>query len=365
MGSRCCKRRRDKTTQVTPVPRDYPPPPIPKKSIGILVKLLDERGPAPAPGPVITMEKVDTSSMTRIAETTTFEEEIHGDIPVRDFPMNFPLIVFLQLEIDVSQADQSGKSKKPKAIEKEARHGGWDEKYFVHGELSEIVAQLKSQTHGCTASSTPEDIEKYLQMLHSLNTRATEILKKQITIISSKEKSRIDQVTIQRDVVNQTLIGNGNSYAGKCDDYYRKIIEEFIKQLEIEMSMYLDRLQQHLQEDRDRVFRESTKNVRMISEKADKARQDFYFRLQKEIITYRQQILELIDLSIKSSGTTLGYEQMKKIDLSIYSTVGHKEGEFACDQIPQRDKFVKDIDQAKKHQPMMKRTVFLSKDFHK
>ena len=365
MGSQCCKERRNKTTQVTPVPRELPAPPIQKKSIGILVKLLDEGKPISVPGPVIVMEKVDVSSMTRIAETTTFDEEIHGDIPVRHSPMNFSLIFFLQLDIDVSQIDQSGKSKKPKTIEKQARIDGWDEKYFVHGELSEIVAQLKSQTHGCTASSTPEDIEKYLQMLHLLNIRATEILKKQITVISSKEKSRIDQVTIQRDVVNQTLIGNGNSYAGQCDNYYRKMIEDFIKQLEIEMSMYLDRLQQHLQEDRDRVFRESTKNVRIISEKADKARQDFYFRLQKEIILHRQRIIQSIDQLMKSSETTLGYEQMKKIDLSIYSTVGHKEGELICDQIPQRDKFIKDIDQAKKHQPMMKRTVFLSKDFQK
>lgn len=172
-------------------------------------------------------------------------------------------------------------------------------------------------------------------------------------------------MTIQRDLINKTLIGNSNCYAKQCDEYYRKIIEEFIRQIEVEMSIYLDRLQQFLQEDRDRIFRESTKNIQMISTKADKARQTFHSRLQKEILDRRQRIHQKIDEVMKSlDKQSVGYEQMNKINLSIYSTVGHKERELICDKIPERDKFAKDIDGIRNHQPMIKRTVFLQNDQH-
>lgn len=81
-------------TQFTP-PLDPPIVRISPESSSISVKSRDTRKAAPAPGPVITMDRVDVSSMTRVAETTTFDEEIQGPISVRNSREKSPRIVSL------------------------------------------------------------------------------------------------------------------------------------------------------------------------------------------------------------------------------------------------------------------------------
>lgn len=212
-----------------------------------------------------------------------------------------------------------------------------------------------------------EDIERYFQMLYLLNIQATDIFHERTLIISENEKKRIQELTLRRDELNDTLMDKGRSYANQYDAYYRKLIEDFLRKIEIEMTIHLDRLQQDLQNDREVILNRAAKNVQSISEKADQARKEFYFRLQQIVIRYRQEIMRSIDDHVKnSSNLPLGFEQLRKITFDIYATVGDK-GTQICQNIDakERDEYVKELARAKSHQPQMKRTVFLDKDIAK
>lgn len=202
-------------------------------------------------------------------------------------------------------------------------------------------------------------------MLHTLNIRAMEIYRERNVEIATKEKKKIEEITLRCDVINEQLTNKGRSYASQYDDYYRKLIEEFIRKIEIEMSVHFDQLQQDLQNDRDKIFNQATKNVHIISDKADQARKAFYLRLQQYTLQLRQVIMADIDNLLKgSAGQSLGFEQLRKITLDFYAIVGNK-GTLVCENIQEREKYAKDITHMKQHQPQMKRTVFLSKDIGK
>ncbi|CAF4038440.1 unnamed protein product, partial [Rotaria sp. Silwood1] len=233
-----------------------------------------------------------------------------------------------------------------KLQQKETQNSNWQEKYFLHGESSNIVTDVENQIHGCVNSSVSEDIDIYISNLHDINITADEILQEQ-----------------RQDIINRIII-KGHSNMNQCEKYYRKIIEEFIKKLEIEMSIHLDDLQKQMENEKDIVFATSHNNIKDITIKAQNAKKDFLRIIQSFAEIKRQEIIKkIINISIDKTRQPLGYEQLRTLNLQIYSRVGIKEDEHGCDNISERNKFIKDINHAKSHQPI-KRTVYLGSNFN-
>ncbi|CAF1520661.1 unnamed protein product [Rotaria sp. Silwood1] len=178
------------------------------------------------------------------------------------------------------------------------------------------------------------------------------------------EKTIIHRIIQERqDIINRIII-KGHSNMNQCEKYYRKIIEEFIKKLEIEMSIHLDDLQKQMENEKDIVFATSHNNIKDITIKAQNAKKDFLRIIQSFAEIKRQEIIKkIINISIDKTRQPLGYEQLRTLNLQIYSRVGIKEDEHGCDNISERNKFIKDINHAKSHQPI-KRTVYLGSNFN-
>jgi hypothetical protein len=194
-------------------------------------------------------------------------------------------------------------------------------------------------------------------MLHEINKAAAIILKERELEITTMEKSLIDRFIREYDKLTEVSLKEGSSYANQYEIQYRKLIEEFIKNLEIEMAKHLDYLQQEIETDRQSIFIGVNTNIDRITKQADKARSDFHRILQIYVATRRQAIMQIIDhMSQDKTNQPIGYEQLRKLEVDIYSTVGVKSEENCCIQIQDRKKFHKDIEEAKQ----MKRTVYLS-----
>ena len=129
------------------------------------------------------------------------------------------------------------------------------------------------------------------------------------------------------------------------------------------MSKHLDALQQAIEADKESIFLGSKRNIKLVTDKADNARNELHWRLQQAAAKKRKEIMEIIDtISKDKTRQPLGYEQLRKLNVEVYSTVGMKKDGQGCDNIPDREKFITDIDKVKPPQPRIKRTVYFESD---
>jgi len=159
------------------------------------------------------------------------------------------------------------------------------------------------------------------------------------------------------------LLHNGRSYANKYEDEYRKLIQKFITTLEKEMSKHLDYLQNGIEADKESIFQAVNINIQHITVEADKARYEFHRLLQQAAAAKRQEIIDFIEATSRDkTSQPLGYEQSRKFNVEIYSTVGMKKDGQGCDNIPDRERFIRDIDRVKPPQPRTRRTVYIEQN---
>jgi vacuolar-type H+-ATPase subunit H len=202
--------------------------------------------------------------------------------------------------------------------------------------------------------------------LHQLNIIVEEVLKDRGSKILWKEKKYIQQIIVERDKLVQRTLTEGRSYAEQYEGHYRELIEEFIKKLEMEISLHLDELQKGIETDKESIFNESYKKIELITGKADNARIDIHRLLQVAAVMKREELMKMIDARYKDKTSQhLGYEQFRTLNLQVYSTVGSKKDGQGCEVIPvpTRQEFINEINNAKPHQPAIKRTVYLKSEF--
>ncbi|CAF3986033.1 unnamed protein product, partial [Rotaria sp. Silwood1] len=141
-------------------------------------------------------------------------------------------------------------------------------------------------------------------------------------------------------------------------------IEEFIVKLEIEMSKHLDNLQKEMETEKEIVFISSHDNIKDLSIKTSNAKTEFLRLLECSTKAKRQEILDKIsNISMDKKRQPLSYEQLRKVNLENYSTVGIKQDGQGCDNILDRNKYIKDIDNTKSRQSI-KRTIYIGSNLH-
>ncbi|CAF1451714.1 unnamed protein product [Rotaria sp. Silwood1] len=221
---------------------------------------------------------------------------------------------------------------------------------FFHGDSSNIVARVKNDVHGCFISSVSEDIDIYLSRLYEINITSDKILHNRCLKISSKEQIIINKMIQKRQTIIKQIIKKSHFHMNLCEEYYRKIIEEFVAKLEIEMSKHLDELQKKMEETKEHVFIKSHDKIKLLSIKVENAKKEFLRRLESATKAKRQEILDQItNISIDKTRQPIGYEQLRELNLKMYSTVGVKPDGQGCVNIPERDKYIKDIKNVKQH----------------
>ncbi|CAF0989162.1 unnamed protein product [Rotaria magnacalcarata] len=248
--------------------------------------------------------------------------------------------------------------------QKETQNSNWQEKYFVHGDLSDIVAYVQSQTNGCISSSVSDEINRYLYRLHHIAVEADAILHDRVSKISSLEQEVINRLVQERQHIINKIIKQGRSQMNVVEDYYRKLIEQFIAKLEIEMSKQLDSVQKQVETIKEQVVCHSNKCINDLTMKSQTAKQECHQQLQSTTESERQEVLRQIsDISVKKGRQPLAFEQLKKVNVEMYSTVGIREDGQDCDNIPDRKTFIRDINDAKLNHPF-KRTAYIGNSHH-
>ncbi|CAF2954033.1 unnamed protein product, partial [Rotaria sp. Silwood2] len=262
-------------------------------------------------------------------------------------------------KLSTKSSSQATASSRIQLQQKERQNSQWENKYFIHGDSSDIVADVKNQVHGCIASSVSENIDIYLSQLHDITITADNILHQRLLTISSLEENVIQQIIQERQSLIDKILIKGRSQMDQSEDYYRKLIEDFIAKLQIEMSKHLDLLQKQIEAEKQSVFSHANSNIQDLTVRSENAKRQFLQILQVFAESKRQGVLdEMSSTSMDRTLQPLGYEQLRKLNVEMYSTVGMKKEGQGCDNIPDRNKYIKDINDAKPNQPL-KRTVYI------
>ncbi|CAF3434903.1 unnamed protein product [Rotaria socialis] len=314
---------------------------ITEMTIGTL-KIDSQQQPSSCPS--ISIAPADVTSLDQIVQDADFSRIVSRSIKFESNP-----------EMPLSSR---------KHRQKEAQKSSWQEKYFVHGDLSDIVAYVQSQTNGCNSSSVPDEMNRYIYRLHHIAVEADAILHDRVSKISSLEQEVINRLVQERQDIINKIIKQGGSQMNVVDDYYRKLIEQFIAKLEIEMSKQLDSVQKQVEARKEQVVSDSNKCIKDLAMKSQTAKQECHQQLQSTTESERQKVLRQIsDISTKKGRQPLAFEQLKKFNVEIYSTVGTREDGQDCDNIPDRKKFIRDINEAKLNH-RSKRTVYIGNSHH-
>lgn len=247
---------------------------------------------------------------------------------------------------------------------KHSQENQWDEKYFLHEELSDVVANVKSSTHGCIDSSISEDIDETLLMLHKINIDIDKILKQRISEITDKEKVFIDALTSTRDDLFHLLLKENIQHVNNYEKQYQKLLRDFIEKLETKLAGHLNRLQQQMEDEKQKIFKKTNDHITQTTKKADQAKHNILRQLQ--MYAEQQRTIEMDNVRkfcSDKTNQTIGYEQLRTLNLKVYSTVGSKQDGQFCQNINNRNEFVQTIRNAKAHQPPPpKRTVYLQSE---
>jgi hypothetical protein len=151
----------------------------------------------------------------------------------------------------------------------------------------------------------------------------------------------------------------GKNTADQYEQQYQRLLEEFIKKLEIQITKNLDALQDQLHFSRDTVLQTSDTSLQALLLRSEQARTAIqstlqsYTKLEIQAFLQRRQ-----QLRIDRTHATLGFEQLRTLDLKVYSTVGKIDENEGCTNIPERQTFRQQIQQTKQSQKL-KRVVYL------
>ncbi|CAF1282264.1 unnamed protein product [Rotaria sordida] len=151
----------------------------------------------------------------------------------------------------------------------------------------------------------------------------------------------------------------GHIQMDHLEGYYRQEIEKFIEKFEQKMSKHLDSLQKQIANEKQRIFSYSHNSIKNLTVKSSAAKKECHKFIENFVELHRQKHLnEISHVGMDKDRQFIGYEQLRKLKLEIYSTAGMKEDEQGCENIPDRKKRIKDIEDEKPNQPL-KRTVYI------
>ncbi|CAM4788896.1 unnamed protein product [Rotaria magnacalcarata] len=240
----------------------------------------------------------------------------------------------------------------------------WKETHFLHGKSHDIVTDVLQEVHGCINSSVSENIDIRISRLHQIDTETDAIFRKRLAAIASKQQVTIDQLVIKRQEIIEEIIKDGRDQIDQSEGRFQQIIEDFITELEVEMSKYLDELQRHMEKNKDKVLVSSHNSIAYLEAKVQKAKTKLFQVIETASASKRKEIFDEASkyLSERTS-QLLGFEQYRKFNMEMYSTVGTKEEEQGCENITERKKFRKLIRDNKSH-GQMKRTVYVDSGIH-
>ncbi|CAF1502438.1 unnamed protein product [Rotaria magnacalcarata] len=342
MGQRQCPclpvKTEKKHIQVGDATTPKPPPVVP---------IIPRRKPSPLR---IRVEEIDVNSLNHIVEDVDFSSIINEEVKYTS--------AHTTSSTGRSSSTNNLRQKKSQNISE------WKETHFLHGKSHDIVTDVLQEVHGCINSSVSENIDIRISRLHQIDTETDAIFRKRLAAIASKQKVTIDQLVIKRQEIIEEIIKDGRDQIDQSEGRFQQIIEDFITELEVEMSKYLDELQRHMEKNKDKVLVSSHNSIAYLEAKVQKAKTKLFQVIETASASKRKEIFDETSkyLSERTS-QLLGFEQYRKFNMEMYSTVGTKEDEQGCENITERKKFRKLIRDNKSH-GQMKRTVYVDSGIH-
>ncbi|CAF1499503.1 unnamed protein product [Adineta steineri] len=245
---------------------------------------------------------------------------------------------------------------------KESLENKWNESYLIHGNSSDVITEVNSRMHGCIKSVESQEINTGAEKFQQITVEIEKLITNQLQLITQREQTIIQKHRQESTNAVNRIITRGRSYQRANEKEHQRLLEEYIVQLEKALVEHLDHLHKAIEHDQEKIIARSRQFIEDCAFDALAARQTI---LNKAFSSANTMITEILTHHKKRfwvmKKQTVGREELRTIDLRIYSTVGENQDGLVCDKISDRNKFIKTINDTKSEN-IPKRTVYLKSD---
>ncbi|CAF1447276.1 unnamed protein product [Adineta steineri] len=216
--------------------------------------------------------------------------------------------------------------------------------------------------HGCIKSVESQEINIGVEKFQQITVEIEKLITNQLQLITQREQTIIQKHRQESTNAVNRIITRGRSYQRANEREHQRFLEEYIVQLEKALVEHLDHLHKAIEHDQEKIIGKSRDFIQGCTLDALTARQTILNdafsganTMITEILTHHKT--KFWDIKKQP----VGREELRTIDLRIYSTVGENQDGLVCDKISDRNKFIKTIRDTKSpNEP--KRTVYLKSD---
>ncbi|CAF4782839.1 unnamed protein product, partial [Rotaria magnacalcarata] len=232
----------------------------------------------------IPIVPIDVNSLRRLAEIPNIGASLDRN---ERFMMREENMSQILLD-EVSDHDDGVLDRAPQNV-------AWSKKYFCHGDESDVIADVTSDVDGCVQSRFSEDLSSSTTSVDQIRLYFDQILQGQMKIISDQEKATIQQLIVEQ--------------------------KRLLYKLETQMTKNLDQLQNQMSSNQ--------KTIRQIQ-----------IAIQANTNKAIQRYLAQRSVQVAAKKVeTMGIEQLRTLNLQVYSTARTFDEKEGCENIPNRQIF--------------------------
>jgi hypothetical protein len=128
---------------------------------------------------------------------------------------------------------------------------------------------VDTETHASINLSSSEKIDELIHDLNHIHTQLDDIIKQRTNQISAETESVLSQILNETQQKQQRLLNYAKKQQSKQDEHYRKLLQDYITQLDHIKANDLTDLQNQLQIYREQILEESQRKIMTINQQAN------------------------------------------------------------------------------------------------
>jgi hypothetical protein len=207
----------------------------------------------------------------------------------------------------------------------------WTSKSSFTLDSAHVESNVTGQTRSRIDLSTSERIDGLIKNLNDIHTQLDEIIRRRTQQISLETESVLAHIINETHDEQQRLLTYAKERQRQQDEQYREQLQLFIAQLDETKAKDIGKLQDELQECRERILQVSHVKIKAANEQASKAKTRIVKEEQEQASIQIENInAQLHSLTTDGTFQQFGSESTCKTSFTTNAHVGNRTAEHKC-----------------------------------
>ena len=204
-------------------------------------------------------------------------------------------------------------------------------KTTAQSDSARVESTIDTETHSCVNFSSSKKIDELIAMLNNIHTELDQIIKHRTGQISNETETILLHIQNETQMKQQRLLTYAKDQQSKNDERYRKLLEEYLEELDRIKAQDLAELQKQLEAHREGIFEESQLKILTVNDQANSAKAKILQNEQdKATRKIDSTMTQLNQLFADEKVQHLGNESITRTQIISHANVGTKAAGQHC-----------------------------------